>query len=229
MVATALGVVAAVGYVGNRPVAGPVDLVETSLADETTAATTSSTSTPAPSATTTEATWVVNATSELSELQAGHGPTPNRLTIDALEVDAPVGSYGVDDAGHMDVPDNVTEVAWYQHGPIPGEAGSAVLAAHVDLRGQGRGVFFELAELSVGDSIVVSYTDGSSRDFQVVARSIYKKDELPLDAIFSRAGPPVLTLVTCGGAFSQTTTSYDSNVVVYAVPSDLAQPDLGRR
>lgn len=48
----------------------------------------------------------------------------------------------------------------------------------------------------------------------------YAKDELPLDVIFSRAGAPVLTLVTCGGGFSPSEETYDSNVVVYATPVD---------
>lgn len=66
--------------------------------------------------------------------------------------------------------------------------------------------------------MIVSYGDGESRSFRVVARATYLKTELPLDAIFSREGDPVLTLVSCGGGFSRSTGSYDSNVVVYAVP-----------
>ncbi len=118
----------------------------------------------------------------------------------------------------MDVPDNVTDVAWYEFGPSPGEPGSAVLAAHVDLAGQGPGVFFELRELEVGDLIEVAYADGLRKNFRVVARARYDKAELPLDAIFAREGPPVLTLVTCGGSFNRTSRTYDSNDVVYAVP-----------
>jgi LPXTG-site transpeptidase (sortase) family protein len=131
-----------------------------------------------------------------------------------------VGAYGVDDNGQMDVPDNVTEVGWYKFGPSPGEPGSAVLAAHVDLAGPGRGLFYDLGHVEVGDTVVVTYEDGDERSFQVVARSTYPKLELPLDVIFSRSGDPVLTLVTCGGGFSRSTGRYDSNVVVFAIPTD---------
>lgn len=226
MIAVVLAAISVIGYLGSRPVAGPVDQVEGSLTGGTSTTTTSH---AAPLTTLPMATWAVNETTELSELHTTPAPAPSHLTIDALDVDVPVGPYGVDETGLMDVPDNVSEVAWYRHGPSPGEAGSAVLAAHVDLRGQGRGIFFELDKLLIGDRIAVSYTDGSSREFRVVAHSIYRKDELPLDAIFSRNGPPVLTLVTCGGGFSQTTNRYDSNVVVYAVPVEPARPDPGRR
>jgi LPXTG-site transpeptidase (sortase) family protein len=148
-------------------------------------------------------------------------PNPVSLEIEAIGVAAPVQPYGVNPrSGEMVVPRNVTEVAWYQHGPSPGESGSAVLAAHVDLAGQGKGVFFNLKKLEPGDSIIIGYEDGTARSFQVAGLVVYRKSELPVSAIFSRQGPPVLTLVTCGGGFSKSRQSYDSNVVVYAVPTD---------
>lgn len=146
-------------------------------------------------------------------------PQPVGLRIDGIGVDAPIDPYGVVAAtGQMDVPENVTDVAWYQFGPSPGEDGSAVLAAHVDLAGQGPGVFFELRSLVPGERVHVAYDDGSQRTFRVVARTVYTKDDLPVDVLFARQGPPVLTLITCGGAFSRADRRYDSNVVVYAVP-----------
>ncbi len=144
---------------------------------------------------------------------------PIGLRIEELGVDAPIDPYGVDQStGQMDVPDNVTDVGWYKFGPSPGEAGSAVLAAHVDLAGSGPGVFFDLDTLEEGDRVVVVYEDGTESAFRVIARAAYDKDELPLDVIFSREGPSVLTLVTCGGGFNRNIARYDSNVVVYAVP-----------
>jgi sortase (surface protein transpeptidase) len=100
-----------------------------------------------------------------------------------------------------------------------------VLAAHVDTAEQGAGAFFRLRELRPGDEVVVDYDDGSSGRFIVEARVTYDKDSLPLHRVFARDGSPVLTLVTCGGGFSRSSRSYDSNVVVYAVPAD----EAGRR
>ena len=91
-------------------------------------------------------------------------------------------------------------------------------AAHVDLASSGPGVFYNLQTLEEGDRMSVLYEDGSETQFRVVARVTYEKDELPLDVIFSREGPSVLTLITCGGAFNSNISRYDSNVVVYAVP-----------
>lgn len=150
---------------------------------------------------------------------------PVKLRMTSIEVDAPVIATGIDsDSGQMAVPGNVDEVAWYQFGPRPGERGSAVLAAHVDLAGQGPGVFFRLRELAPGDIIEVEFSDGSAQVFRIEARTTYNKDELPLDTIFAREGLPVLTLITCGGSFSESSRRYDSNVVAYAVPVQIQEP-----
>lgn len=160
-----------------------------------------------------------NRVSSLDRLGESHHLIPTSLRVGSIGVDAPVEPYGVNPGtGEMDIPNNLRDVAWYEYGPIPGEEGSAVLAAHVDLAGQGPGVFFELREVEPGDRVVVGFSDGSSRDFVIRARVTYDKDELPLDTIFSRQGASVLTLITCGGGFSPSTRSYDSNVVAYAVP-----------
>ena len=147
---------------------------------------------------------------------------PVGLRIERLDVDAPVDPYGIAPDGQMAVPHNVTDVAWYEPGPGPGEEGSAVLAAHVALGKQGRGVFYDLKLLEPGDLVYVARADGTESAFQVEEKTVYLKSDLPLESIFSREGPPVLTLITCGGALNSETRRFDSNVVVYAVPLDPA-------
>ncbi len=161
-----------------------------------------------------------NEVNRLDGLTDQHPAAPVRLVIPALGVDAPIEPFGVDArTGQMAVPRNVTDVAWYKHGPVPGEGGSAVLAAHVDLIGRGPGVFFRLRDLEPRDEIVVGNAEGVEAKFVVVARTLYDKEELPLDTIFATSGAPVLTLVTCGGGFDSSRQSYEGNVVVYAVPA----------
>jgi LPXTG-site transpeptidase (sortase) family protein len=161
----------------------------------------------------------------VGEGREGTRRIPARLTIPALSQDAPIIEAGVEDNGEMEVPDNVTEVAWYKFGSSPGEAGSAVLAAHVDLAGRGPGVFFDLRSLEPGSLIYIHYTDGTTQAFRAEARTVYEKSALPTDAIFSRSGPAVLTLITCGGDFNRSIRSYERNVVVYAVPIQTAKPN----
>ena len=148
------------------------------------------------------------------------------LELASLGIDAPIIPTGVNQrTGQMAVPNNVRDVAWYEFGSRPGESGSAVLAAHVDLASQGPGVFFGLRKVEVGDIVEVTFSDDSVSRFRVEARTVYQKAELPLDTIFARKGAPVLTLITCGGGFSESSGSYDSNVVVFAVP--VQERDLG--
>ncbi|MDX1468702.1 MAG: class F sortase [Acidimicrobiia bacterium] len=165
------------------------------------------------------AVFAPNRSSRIEDVVVRDTVTPVSVSIPAIGIDAPVVSAGVDkETGQMEVPRSVSDVGWYQHGPSPGEPGSAVLAAHVDLASQGRGVFFDLRLLEPGDRIMVRYDDGGTTWFTVAARRTYDKEDLPLEAIFSRTGEPVLTLVTCGGGFDASSSRYDSNVVVYAVP-----------
>ncbi len=154
----------------------------------------------------------------------GHNKVPVNLRIPALGQDAAIIPAGVERNGDMEVPENVTDVAWYKYGSAPGEPGSAVLAAHVDLAGQGPGVFFELRTLDPGSVIYIDFDDGTTVAYRTEARAVYDKEALPTDAIFSREGPPVLTLITCGGDFNRSIRRYDSNVVVYAVPFDDPAP-----
>jgi hypothetical protein len=147
-------------------------------------------------------------------------PVPVGLRIEALDVAAPVITAGPLPNGEMEVPEGIDEVAWYEFGPAPGEQGSAVLAAHVDLAGQGPGVFFALNSLERGARIAVDFADGSSRRFEVIDGATYQKDELDSERIFARTGAPALTLITCGGGFNPSLGRYDSNIVVFAAPVD---------
>jgi hypothetical protein len=145
---------------------------------------------------------------------------PTSLRIGAIRLDAPVLPVGVEDGGRgVEVPADVDTVGWYRFGPAPGAEGSAVLLGHVDSHVQGPGAFFRLRELRPGDVVSVRFADGTRTSFRVVGRRSYPKDELPA-ALFRRSGRPVLTLVTCGGAFDPATRTYADNVVVFAVPID---------
>lgn len=143
---------------------------------------------------------------------------PARIRVGSIEVDAPVVPVGVDDAGLMEVPEDVRTIGWYRHGAGPGEDGSAVLSGHVDDRVQGRGAFYELATTSTGDTVEVDTGDGRTLAYRVDSVRNFGKEELPLEEVFQRSGPPRLVLITCGGEFDRATGHYVDNIVVTAVP-----------
>jgi sortase (surface protein transpeptidase) len=145
-------------------------------------------------------------------------PPPVRLTVPALEVDVPVDPVGVEADGRMTLPADVQRVGWYRFGPVPGAAGSAVVAGHVDDREQGLGAMAPLRAAAIGQEVVVTDATGTATRWRIVARELIEKRALPLDRLFAREGPPRLTLITCGGPFLPELASYRDNVVVVAEP-----------
>lgn len=144
---------------------------------------------------------------------------PATLELPDRGITAPVESVGTGPDGGMVIPEQVRNVGWWAPGVLPGgAAGSAVIAGHVDSRAHGVGVLAVLPELTVGEPVAVRGADGRTATFRVTARREYGKHDLPSE-VFRRTGPPQLTLITCGGIFDPTTGSYESNIVVYAVPA----------
>ena len=143
-------------------------------------------------------------------------PVPVRVRLAAVDLDAPVVDAPVR-AGELAIPDDPATAGWYAAGPSPGEEGSAVLAAHVDFGGQ-LGAFFHLEDAGAGDVVEVDLDDGSLRRFRVVSLGRFPRGQLPADEVFAPHGPPVLTLITCGGDFDAATHHYTQNVVVRAIP-----------
>jgi sortase (surface protein transpeptidase) len=141
---------------------------------------------------------------------------PLRLRIPALGIDAAVQWVGVDEQGRMGVPNNYTDVAWYELGPRPGMPGNAVIAGHLDST-TGPAVFFRLDALGPGDELFVVTHGGEELRFVVEGLEAYAVNDAPLDRIFGPAPIPRLNLITCDGTFDWSRREYDQRLVVYAV------------
>ncbi len=144
---------------------------------------------------------------------------PVRIAVPARGLDVPVEPVGTRPDGQMAIPDDVDRAGWYRFGPVPGAPGSAVVAGHVDDVEQGLGAMAALRATEPGDEVVVTDGAGTVTRWRVVSRESLPKQALPLDALFRRDGPPLLTLVTCGGPFLPEVGGYRDNVVVVAEPA----------
>ena len=157
-----------------------------------------------------------------------HAPAPAppvEVDIDGVGVVAAIEPVGVGPDGSMVIPEDADRVGWYQYAAAPGSpGGSAVLAGHVDSRRQGRGAMFALRDVDVGAPVRVHLADGTTVSYRVVARELLAKAALPVDELFSRDGPPRLTLITCGGDYDRATGGYQHNLVVTAVPETADDP-----
>ncbi len=147
---------------------------------------------------------------------------PLSVRIASIRVDAPLVPVGIEADGAMEIPKDVQEIGWYdpygELGVVPGTAGTAVLAGHVDSRSQGRGALYELRELRTGAEVEVTMSDGSVQRWTITEVIQYPKDVLPYEELFVWSGPPRLAIITCGGEFDRTARSYRDNIVVYAAP-----------
>ncbi|MGH8795125.1 MAG: class F sortase [Stackebrandtia sp.] len=144
---------------------------------------------------------------------------PVQVTIDAVDVDAPVVSVGVSpDDGSIQTPelDEPHKAGWFSPGPSPGEIGAAALVGHVDSDRAGAAVFYAIGALNKGDSVDVVRADGSIATFKVDIVESYRKKDFPYGAVFAGTGYAGLRLITCGGGFDDMRRSYTHNTVVYA-------------
>jgi LPXTG-site transpeptidase (sortase) family protein len=144
---------------------------------------------------------------------------PMRLRIPALDVNTKVFPVGLDKNRAIEIPEDIRYVGWYELGVPPGvDRGSAVLVAHRDGRVQGRGVFYFLGSLDVGDKVYVKTSAGEELPYKVVSRESILKKRLPYEELFAVDGDPRLTLISCGGYYDPNNGGYQDNVVVTAVP-----------
>lgn len=139
---------------------------------------------------------------------------PVSIAIPRLGVVDDIVPVHVQEDGAMEVPP-VDRTGWWADSPRPGEAGAALVLAHVNWQGQ-RGAFAQLHELQIGDVLTVVDTTGTARTFRIVERRTFKKTEFAAhhDILFRHGTTADLVAVTCGGRLVGH--SYDSNVVVRA-------------
>ena len=70
--------------------------------------------------------------------------------------------------------------------------------------------------MTVGDSVAVTRSDGTSVRFTTYRVARFSKSAFPTDEVYGNTEGPELRLVTCGGDFDRAAHSYRDNVVVFA-------------
>ena len=151
---------------------------------------------------------------------------PTDISIPAIGVSSGFEELGIGDNGEMEAPSDPSKVGWFTGAHTPGAPGVSVVAGHVTWNREPT-VFFKLGQLQRGDEITVTRRDGSRATFGVQRMSTFPKDAFPSNQVYAASDTPQLVLITCGGAYSQRTHSYDSNVIVWADPVKL-QPATGQ-
>jgi len=144
--------------------------------------------------------------------------TPVAVSIPAIDVTSDLHALGLNDDGSLQVPtgERYNEAAWYEGSPTPGQLGPAVIEGHVTSQGSVPSVFFDLGELSRGDTVEVTREDGSVATFEVYATDSFPKDDFPKVAVYGNTEVPELRLITCGGDYDPQARAHVDNIVVFA-------------
>ncbi|GGS05039.1 hypothetical protein GCM10010169_57330 [Micromonospora fulviviridis] len=144
--------------------------------------------------------------------------TPTTISIPRIGVHAEIMTLGMNADGTVQVPplEQAMKAGWYSPGPSPGEAGNSVIVGHVDSAKLGPAVFFNLGALQAGDTISIAREDGSAATFTVTEVKSYPKTAFPTELVYGPSDEPGLRVVTCGGAFDESSHSYADNVIAFA-------------
>lgn len=141
-------------------------------------------------------------------------PTPVRLLIDSIGVDARIESRGLDASRNLASPADFRDVAWYNLGPRPGEHGNALINGHVNWW-TGDAVFTRLSRIRIGDVVRVVRADGVAVVFKVTARRTVDA-HARIASLFAPATTSTLTLITCSGVWNPLTQSDTQRLLVSA-------------
>jgi len=130
----------------------------------------------------------------------------SRLIIEAIGVDAPVVTQGVDENGIPQVPYNPYDVAWYNWSALPGHGSNAVFAGHFDWTINGQpvtGVFYSLADLTLGDVIEVKLQDGTDYRYSLIGNLAVVDGAPETMDLMAPTPTDMVTLITCGGVWTR--------------------------
>ncbi|MFK4099335.1 class F sortase [Streptomyces sp. NPDC019531] len=142
---------------------------------------------------------------------------PVRLLIPKISVDAPFTELAIGSTGQLQPPPaaDTNLVGWYAKGASPGEAGTSIIAGHVDTA-TSAAVFANLRELEKGDVFHVVRADGRRASFVVDSAETFEKDNFPSRRVYGDTAQAQVRLITCAGDYDHTAKDYTDNLVVFA-------------
>lgn len=141
---------------------------------------------------------------------------PAKLLIPSLGVAAPIAPLAIDKEGVMLAPEDPDIVGWYPTvSARPGQPGNVVLSGHLDWQAA-PAVFYQLRDLTAGDTIEVVDERGHHAIYEVDLNEAYDAQRAPLQNILWPGAGAYVTLITCDGRFDQTVREYSQRRVVRA-------------
>ena len=159
--------------------------------------------------------------------------SPTRMSIPALNVDAPIETIGLDRRAQPDstgqaplgAPVDQRKAGWYAAGPKPGSGTGTVLTNGHTYR-DGSAIFQQDfgARVAVGQQIDLVIDNGSTCSYRIASiwRNVDAVTEYPglvaSEHLYDEEGPERLFLETCGGPWLESAGRFKDINVVLATP-----------
>jgi Sortase domain len=142
------------------------------------------------------------------------------VSIPAQHVVAPIDVCQIINGG-LEPPANVHRTCYWAGGShVTASAGTTVITGHINYVGQGTGALGNIDELHQGDTVFTSGEHGQVTRWTVATVTHRPKTTGINPAAFvGPGGARKLYLITCGGAFDASDSSYVDNIYVQAVPA----------
>ena len=159
--------------------------------------------------------------------------SPTRMSIPALNVDAPIETIGLDRRARpgstgqapLGAPTDQRKAGWYAAGPKPGSGTGTVLTNGHTYR-DGSAIFQQdfTAKVALGQQIDLLIDNGSTCSYRISAvwRDVDAVTDYPLlvasEHLYDQQGPERLFLETCGGPWVESADRFKDINVILATP-----------
>ena len=154
-------------------------------------------------------------TEEVPATQNENALKPNHFKISSLNIDAPSVTVGLTNQNAVDVPQQLSDVAWFNGSALPGKPGVTFIVGHY-AAGYG-GVFDNLTKIKDGDIIEVSDADNKIFKYKVSQKTTQKVADINMDNLLnSSPGENKLVIMTCAGSYIAQ--NYTDRFIVTATP-----------
>lgn len=155
----------------------------------------------------------INIASLLGQANPG---LPVSLKIPIVNVDAAIEYVSLTSSGAVGVPKGVSNVAWFNLGPRPGEKGNSIIVGHFGWYKDGMpAVFNNISKLKPGNKLYVQDSKGATITFLVREIKIFDSNEDASGVFNLDDGKAHLNLITCEGIWDKTQKTYSNRLVVF--------------
>lgn len=147
---------------------------------------------------------------------------PKYIDLPSIGARGYIQKVGITEKQEIGAPSNIHFAGWFSGSSVPGMPGLSIIDGHLDGRSQ-PGIFFDLIRLQPGDRFSVELGDSSIKTYAVLDISSVHISAA-LNVLFSQRPdvPSQLNLITCGGAFNDSSGEYEERIIVTA---KLVQPN----